>query len=55
MNDYDDWDEDHELMMVGGIGSVQTICPIPPKGRKKIMKRPIGFNTNLDELEPADE
>lgn len=52
---YDDWDEDHELMMVGGIGTITSVLPPVKKKKKPLMKRPIGFITNLDELEPIDD
>ncbi len=51
----DDFDEEHELMMVGGVGSVTTISETPKKQKKKVWKRPIGFITDLDRLEEADE
>ena len=52
----DDFDEFHELSMVGGLGTIQTLREYEKKltGKKKVMKRPIGFICDIDELEPAD-
>ena len=51
----EDWDELHELAMVGGIGSVSTITETPKKLKKKVYKRPIGFMADIDTLEEADD
>ncbi len=53
---YEDFDEIHELSMVGGMGSIHTICEYDKKliGKKRVYKRPIGFICNFDILEPAE-
>ncbi len=53
-------EDDYELAMVGGVGTVQTLMeytsPVGrPKKRKPRLKRPIGFFTDIDDLQPADE
>lgn len=54
--DDDDFDEIHELSMVGGIGTINTLRDYDPplRGKKKIWKRPIGFICDIDRLEPAE-
>ena len=51
----EDWDELHELAMVGGIGSVTAITETPKKRKKKVYKRPIGFMADIDKIEEADD
>ncbi len=60
MSDDDDWLENQELAMVGGIGTVQSLTeyekPVArTPARKRRMKRPVGFLANIDDLQPADE
>jgi len=50
----DDFDEIHELAMVGGVGTITPIMDRPKKGRKKYYRRPIGFITDIDELIECD-
>ena len=50
----DDWDMMHELSMVGGMGSVSPEYERPPKKKKKVYRRPIGFITDIDKLIEAD-
>ncbi len=55
MND-DDFAEFHELAMIGGMGSINTLREYdkPLTGKNKIYRRPIGFITNLDDLIEAE-
>lgn len=49
-----EFDEEHELFMVGGIGSATTLMEYSARRKKKVWKRAIGFNTDIDRLEIAD-
>ena len=51
----DDWEWDHELAMVGGLGHISTISETPKKRKKKVYKRPIGFMADIDKIEEVDE
>ena len=50
------FDEMHELSMVGGMGSINTLREYNEKlkGKKKIWKRPIGFICDIDKLEVSN-
>ncbi len=52
----DEFDIDHELAaMVSGVGSVSPLTETPPKRRKKVRRRPIGYQADIDALEEVDE
>ena len=45
----------YELGMVGGIGCVMTITPIPPLCRHKVRpRRPIGYMADIDTFLEGD-
>ncbi len=51
---YETFEFDHELNMVGGVGTVTPITETPKKRRKPVKRRPIGYITDLDKLEDAE-
>ncbi len=53
-SDDSEFDEDHELAMVGGVGSINSITETPKKRRKPVKRRPIGYLANIDKMEDAE-
>lgn len=54
-SDDPDFDEAHELNMIGGVGSINSITETPKKRRGKAKKhRPIGYLADIDKLEDAE-
>ena len=51
---YETFDLDHELASVGGVGSVTTLSETPKKRKKKVRRRPIGYQADIDKLEEAE-
>ena len=54
-SDDPEFDEAHELNMVGGVGSINSITETPKKRRGKMKpRRPIGYLANIDKVEDAE-